>query len=367
MTGDTRHTVAEIAHALGLEAAGAVDLEISAVAEPQSAGATDLALAMKPDYAAGLAQGQARAAMLWHGADWQSYGLEAALLAPRPRFALAGLSAMMDPGQGHGTGIHPSAVIAPSAELGADVSVGPFTVIGAGARIGAGSTIGPQCQIGPDVTLGAGAVLHGNVRLMARVTIGARFIAHPGATLGGDGFSFVTPEPSGVEKARASLGTQGASATQVWARIASLGAVTVGHDVEIGCNSCVDRGTVRDTRIGDGVKIDNLVQIGHNVVVGDNCMICAHAAIAGSSVLGEGVVVGGCSGISDNLQIGARVILGGGTMVLSNVPEGRVMLGYPAMKMDSHVESYKGLRRLPRLFRDVADLKKAVSKIMGND
>jgi len=350
-----------------MTAVGDTELTVTAVAEPQRAGPEDLALAMKPAYAKGLAEGQARAAMLWDGADWQGYGLKAALLPPRPRYALAGLSAMMDLGQGHASGIHPSAVIDPSAHLGEGVSVGPLAVIGARARIGAGAVIGPHCQIGPDVTLGDGAILHGSVRIMARVTIGPRLIAHPGAVIGGDGFSFVTPEPSGVEKARASLGEEGTDSAHAWARIASLGAVTVGADVEIGCNSCIDRGTVRDTYVGDGVKIDNLVQLGHNVVVGRNSLICAHAAIAGSSVLGDSVVVGGCSGISDNLKIGARVILGGGTMVLSNVPEGRVMLGYPAMKMDSHVESYKGLRRLPRLFRDVADLKKSVSKLMGND
>ncbi|WP_121629745.1 UDP-3-O-(3-hydroxymyristoyl)glucosamine N-acyltransferase [Tropicibacter alexandrii] len=361
------HTLAEIARALGLPVEGDGSLPITAVAEPASAGARDLALAMRPDFAEGLPSGGAQAAMMWQGADWQGYGLKGAILAPRPRFALSGLSAMMDPGQGYGAGVHPSAVIDPSAMIGDDVSIGPLAVVAAGARIGDGAVIGPHCFVGQDVRLGAGAVLHAGVRLMARVAIGARFIAHPGAIVGGDGFSFVTPEPSGVEKARATLGGESADSAQPWARIASLGAVSVGDDVEMGCNACVDRGTVRDTFVGDGVKIDNLVQIGHNVRIGRDSMICAGAAIAGSSVLGRNVVVGGCAGISDNLQIGDRVILGGGTMVLSNVPEGRVMLGYPAMKMDSHIESYKGLRRLPRLFRDVAELKKAVSKLVGSD
>lgn len=361
------YTIQEIAAAVGMTAQGDVSLKVDGVAEPQSAGPDDIALAMRPEYAARIGEGRARVAVLWDGADWQGLGLKAALTSPRPRFALSGLAGMMDPGQGYGTGVHPSAVIDPSAEIGEGASVGPFCVVGARARIGAGSTLGPQCYIGEDVTVGEGALLHTGVRLMARVTVGDRLIAHPGVVIGGDGFSFVTPEPSGVEKARASLGGEGTDSAQSWARIASLGAVTVGDDVEIGCNSCIDRGSVRDTQVGSGVKIDNLVQIGHNVRVGRDSMICAGAAIAGSTVLGTNVVVGGCAGISDNLKIGDRVILGGGTMVLSNVPEGRVMLGYPAMKMDSHVESYKGLRRLPRLFRDVADLKKAVSKLTGND
>ncbi|MGR3494271.1 UDP-3-O-(3-hydroxymyristoyl)glucosamine N-acyltransferase [Citreimonas sp.] len=362
-----RHTVTEIAAALGMHAEGDGALAVTAVAEPASAGADDLALAMKPAFADGLAQGAARAALMWEGADWRGYGLQAAILAPRPRFALSTVSAMMDPGAGYAAGIHPSAVIDPSATLADDVWIGPFTVIGPRARIGAGSVIGPQVHVGADTEIGANALIHAGVQIGARVRIGARFIAQPGACVGADGFSFVTPEPSGPELARATLGAEGTATAQGWARIHSLGGVTIGDDVEIGAKSCIDRGTVRDTLIGDGVKIDNLVQVGHNVVVGRDCMLCAQVGIAGSTVLGDGVVMGGKAGASDNIAIGARAILGGGTIALANVPAGRVMLGYPAMKMDSHVESYKALRRLPRLFRDVAALKKAVSKTPQSD
>jgi UDP-3-O-[3-hydroxymyristoyl] glucosamine N-acyltransferase len=119
--------------------------------------------------------------------------------------------------------------------------------------------------------------------------------------------------------------------------------------------------------VGNGCKFDNLVQVGHNVVIGNDSLICAQVGLAGSTVIGNNVGRGGQAGVSDNLHIGDRAILGGASVVLSNVPEGRVMLGYPAMKMDSHIESYKGLRRLPRLFRDVAELKKAVSKLLPKD
>ncbi|MGR3703014.1 MAG: UDP-3-O-(3-hydroxymyristoyl)glucosamine N-acyltransferase [Paracoccaceae bacterium] len=361
------YTVKQIATALGAEAFGAVHLPVLGVAEPAMAGPEDLALAMSPKYAEGLSQGQARAAMLWAGADWQAMGLEAAIVAPRPRYAMSGLSAMMDKGEGFGTGIHSSAVIDPTAEIGADVAIGPLAVIGAGARIGAGSVIGPQCYIGAGAVLGAGAFLREGVRLAARVTIGARFFAHPGAVVGSDGFSFVTPEPSGVEKARATLGDQGEVASQSWVRIHSLGSVSIGDDVELGANSCIDRGTVRDTRIGDRVKFDNLVHIGHNVVIGNDCLICGQVGIAGSTQVGNNVVLAGQTGVSDNLFIGDNVITGGATKVMSNVPAGRVMLGYPAVKMDSHIESYKALRRLPRLFRDVAAIQKAVFKSDKND
>ena len=361
------YTIKEIAASLGAEAFGDVDLSITGVAEPAMAGASDLALAMKPDFAKGLPEGKAQAAMLWQGADWQALGLKAALIAPRPRFAMAGLSAMMDPGQGFASGIHLSAVVDPAAKLGADVSVGPLAVISAGAVIGDGSVIGPQCFIGAEAVLGQGCFLREGVKIGARVTIGDRFIAQPGACVGGDGFSFVTPEESNIEKVRDSLGDAGEAKAQSYARIHSLGSVRIGDDVELGANACIDRGTVRDTRIGNGVKFDNLAQIGHNVEIGNDCLICAQVGIAGSTRIGHNVVLGGQTGVSDNLFIGDHVITGGATKVLANVPAGRVMLGYPAMKMETHIEVYKGLRRLPRLFRDVAKLQKAVSKPDGND
>jgi UDP-3-O-[3-hydroxymyristoyl] glucosamine N-acyltransferase len=153
---------------------------------------------------------------------------------------------------------------------------------------------------------------------------------------------------------------------QSWARIHSLAGVIIGDDVELGAQCCVDRGTVKPTKIGNGVKTDNLSQIGHNVVIGNDCLICAQVGIAGSSVLGNNVILGGQTGVSDNITIGDNVITGGATKVLSNIPSGRMMLGYPAMKMDSHIETYKALRRLPKLMRTVAELQKAVFKTDRN-
>lgn len=360
-------TIREIAKALGAEAAGDLEMCVSRANEPGLAGSDDLALAMSPKYAEALDQGQARAAMLWQGADWQAMGLTAAIFAPRPRMAMSGLTAMMDPGQGFGSGIHPSAVIDPSAELGENVSVGPLAVISAGAKIGAGSVIGPHCFVGQDAELGQGAFLREMVSIGARARIGDRFIAQPGARIGGDGFSFVTPEMSGVEVARQTMSDAGQTKAQAWARIHSLGAVEIGDDVEIGANTTIDNGTVRSTQIGNGTKIDNLVQVGHNVRVGRDCLLCGQAGIAGSTVIGDNVVLGGQTGVADNLTIGDGVISGAGTMILSNAPAGRFLLGYPAVKMALHTEMYKAQRRLPRLFRDVATLKKAVFKRDGND
>jgi len=267
---------------------------------------------------------------------------------------------MMDMGEGWGDGIHPTAVIDASATLGAGTHVGPLTVIGAGAQIGPGCRIGPQASIRAGAKIGAHCLIREGARIAARVTIGARVILHPGVVLGGDGFSFVTPEMSQVENARASLGDQGAAAAQSYARIHSLGSVRICDDVEIGANAAIDRGTIRDTVIGARTKIDTLVMIAHNVVVGTDTLLCGQVGIAGSSRIGNNVVLGGQVGVGDNLFIGDNVICGGGTKVLSNIPAGRVMLGYPAMKMDAHVEMYKGMRRLSRLYKEVDRLKKAV-------
>ena len=247
-----------------------------------------------------------------------------------------------------------------SAKLGAGVSIGPLAVVSPGAQIGAGSVIGPQCFIGCNARIGDFAYLREQVSIGARVQIGDRFIAQPGARIGGDGFSFVTPETSAVENVRDTLGDHGDAKAQAWARIHSLGSVRIGDDVEIGANTCIDCGTIRDTVVGDGCKIDNLVQIGHNVSIGRDCLICAQSGIAGSARLGDYVVLGGRTGVSDNVFIGDRAITGGATVVLSNVPAGRVVLGYPAVKMEQQIEIHKVQRRLPRLMRDVAALKSAV-------
>ncbi len=356
------YTITQIAEALDAELFGDGDLVIERAAEPASAGPTDLALAMSPKYAGDLDKGQAQAAMLWPDADWQAMGLRAAIMVPRPRAAMAGLTAMMDPGQGFEPGIHPSAVIDPSASLGAGVSVGPLAVIGAEARIGAGSVIGAHCFIGHQVVIGEDAFLREMVSIGARVRIGDRFIAQPGARIGSDGFSFVTPEVSGVENARRTMGDQGDAKAQSWVRIHSLGAVAIGDDVEVGANCTIDNGTIRDTTIGNGCKFDNQVQLGHNVQVGNDCLFAGQCGISGSVKFGNNVVMGGQCGVADNLFVGDGVIAAGGTKILSNVPAGRVMMGYPAVKMATHTEIYKVQRRLPRMARDLDAVKKAVSK-----
>ena len=362
-----RYTVGEIAAALQLDVLGDPDIAITGLAEPRDAGPDDLALASSPKYADALGAGHARAALLWADADWEALGLEAAICPPRPRYTLSGLTALADPGHNFGAGIHPSAIIDPTAEIGADVSIGAGAVIGAEAHIGAGSGVGPLIFVGWGASLGPNAYLREHVSIGAKVRIGARFIAQPGARIGGDGFSFVTPEKSGVEEVRESLGDQGAATGQPWARIASLGAVVIGDDVEIGTNTAIDNGTIRPTRVGDRTKIDNLVHIAHNVVIGSDNLICGQVGIAGSTTVGNFCVFAGQVGLSDNITIGDRVVCGAASKVLSSIRDGKVMLGYPAVEMKAHLSAFKNVRRLPRILADVTALKKAVFKESSSD
>lgn len=352
------HTIREIATALGAEADGDLDLVVLRVSEPQTAGPGDLALAIDPRYAEGIAKGAAEVALLWPGADWRAMGLRAVIFAPRGRFAMSGLTRLMDPGPAIAPGVHPMTVIDPTATIGEGAAIGPFVSIGAGVSIGPGARIAAHASIGAGTRIGGEALILEGARIGARVTIGERFICHPNAVIGSDGFSFVTAEKSGVEEVRETLGSRAAVVAQSWQRIHSLGGVTIGDDVEIGANCCIDRGTIRDTVIGSGTKLDNMVQVAHNVEIGQDCLLCGQVGIAGSTRIGDRVVLGGQAGVGDNLFVGNDVIAGGGTKIMTNAPAGRVLLGYPAIRMDTHVEIQKALRRLPRLALRVAALER---------
>lgn len=344
-------TISEISQALGARCEGDASLVITRATEPSAAGEGDLALAMDPKYEDGLAKGRAKAAILWDGADWKALGLEAAIFVPRPRYAMSGLTQLMDPGPQIAEGVDPLASVHPTAEIGDGASIGPFVVIGAHVRIGSGARIASHVSIAEESTIGDNVLILQGVRVGSRSQLGNRVILQPGAVIGADGFSFVTPEKSGVENVRKSLGSQGGAEEQSWTRIHSLGGVAIGDDVEIGANSTIDKGTIRNTQIGRGTKIDNLVQVGHNVQIGEDCLLCGLVGVAGSVRIGNRVVLAGQCGVNDNIFIGDDVIAGGATKIFTNAPAGRVLLGYPAVKMDTHIEMQKSLRRLPRFMK----------------
>ena len=360
-------TIGELARALDARCWGDETLSVTGAAEPSAAGPVGpdggvIAMAMSPEYARALQPGSM--AILAEGMDPAEYDLKAAIFAPRPRLLMAGLTRAFDPGPDIAPGIHPSAVIDPTAQIGAGAAIAPLAVIGPEVRIGDNARIGPHVCIGKATAIGDDAIILAGAKIAQGVTAGDRLIVQPGAVIGGDGFSFVTPEESGIEEIRRTLGPRDRIVQQHWTRIHSLGGVDLGDDVEIGANSSVDRGTIRATRVGSGTKIDSLVQIGHNVVIGEDCLICGMAGIAGSARIGNRVVLAGRVGVNDNIEIGDDVIAGGASKIFTRVPAGRVILGNPAVKMETQMEIQKALRRLPRFAQQLAKLQETVTRLM---
>lgn len=355
-------TIKDLAAALSARAWGDLSMQVSGAAEPGQSQSDQIALAMSPKYAEALRPGGA--AILAEGMNPEEYGLKAAIFAPRPRLVMAGLTRSFDPGPEIAPGIHPSAVIHPSARIAEDAAIGHFVVIGEGVEIGTGARIASHVSIARGTKIGEDALILNGVRIQHGITIGDRVVIQPGAVIGADGFSFVTPEESGVEEMRRNLGKREDFTPQKWERIHSLGGVTIGDDVEIGASVAIDRGTIRDTKIGSGTKLDNLVHIGHNVEVGEDCLICGQVGIAGSSVIGDRVVLAGQCGVSDNINVGDDVIAGGATKIFSRVPAGRIVLGSPAVEMTTRMEMDRATRRLPRLSATVAKLQKTVTELL---
>ena len=343
------HSITNLAQALGGTVEGDSSLTVVGATEPGRAAPDELAVALTPSFIEQIPSGKALVALLPEGTNWQRLGLSAAILVYSGRATMAPLTAAFvapDEPAAH----HPTAEVK-GAKLGGGVGLGAFTVIGYGAVIGDGTRLGHHVTIAPGAVIGSNVVIHDGVRIGPKVRIGDGSRLHPNVVIGADGFSFVSPMRTQVDAVRETLGAASDPQlkTSAWQKIHSLGGVEIGAEVEIGSGSTVDAGTLRPTRIGDRTKVDNLVQIGHNVRVGTDCLICAQAGIAGSTDVGDRTVIGGKAGIADNLTVGSDVVLGGGTIVLANVPNGRIMLGYPAMPMDRHIASYKALRRLPRL------------------
>lgn len=248
------------------------------------------------------------------------------------RLALARLSALFDTRPRPEAGIDPSAHVHPSVKLGQNVSVGPGAVLEAGVTVGEGCRIGPNCVLGRNVMLGDGCLLHASVTLYDGVKLGRNVILHSGAVLGADGFGYAE-SPQGAVK------------------IHHLGTVVVGDEVEVGAGTCVDRATLGATRIGARSKIDNLCQIGHNVVIGEDCLIAGTTGIGGSTVLGRGVIVGGNVSFADHLRIGDGVRIAGRAGVTKNIPPGETWAGFPAQPYRKWVRELYLTGRLERIWQ----------------
>lgn len=343
-------TLSEIAAALGGRVQGDGALPVSGAAAPEVATKDQLAIALSPRLGALIGDGAARAALVWPGADLSALGLEAAIELAPTRLSLGAVTAAFKRLPDFAPGVHPSAVIDHSAQIGEGASIGPLAVIGPDVVIGAGARIGPHVTLGAGSVLGQDALIHAGVRIGAGTRIGDNFVAQAGTVIGSDGFSFATQGPSNPERAKATGGAENLTAPEdgTWHKVQSLGGVVIGDDVELGANTCIDGGTLKPTTIGRGTKVDNLVHIAHNCEVGEDVLLCGQVGLAGSVVIGDRVVLGGQCGVGDHHTIGADVVAGAASKILTNVPAGRVVLGYPAYRMDQAIKGHKTLRRLSR-------------------
>ncbi len=255
------------------------------------------------------------------------------------RLALASLSVAFDDRPRPQPGVHPSATIDDTAELGVGVSVGAGVVVAAGAKVGDGSQLRPHCYVGAEAVLGQGCVIHPYATVYDRVELGDGVILHAGAVIGADGFGYAA-SPRGAVKIR------------------HLGSVKLGDEVEIGANSAVDRGTLDDTVVGARTKIDNHCQVGHNVRIGTDCLIAGMTGIAGSVVIGDGVIIGGAVGIADHVTIGSGARIAGRSGVTKDVPPGETWAGFPARSYRQYARALYLADRLEEIWQRVRHLRK---------
>ena len=229
------------------------------------------------------------------------------------------------------TEVHSTAVIHPSVSIGAGTRIGAGCYIGMNAKIGNNVTLYPNVTILDESSLGDGTIIWPGTVIRERCVIGRYCIIHPNVTIGADGFGY-RPSPDG----------------RGLIKIPHIGNVIIGDGVEIGSNSCVDRGKFSSTILGDGTKIDNLVQIGHNSKLGRSCVMAGHSGLAGSVTLGDGVIIGGSASISDHVTIGNGAVVGGGSGVMHDIPDGKTVLGYPAVDSREALKQWAILRKLAR-------------------
>ncbi|MFI7856831.1 UDP-3-O-(3-hydroxymyristoyl)glucosamine N-acyltransferase [Pseudomonas promysalinigenes] len=336
-------TLGQLAEALGATLKGPEALQITGLATLQEAGPGQLSFLANPQYRKYLDDCQA-AAVLLKAADAEGFTGHALIVAD-PYLAYARISHLFDPKPKAVAGIHPSAVVAEDAQVDASASVGPFAVIESGARIGAGVCIGAHCFIGARCVVGEGGWLAPRVTLYHDVTIGKRVVIQSGAVIGGEGFGF-------------------ANEKGIWRKIAQIGGVTIGDDVEIGVNTAVDRGALSDTRIGDGVKLDNQIQIAHNVQIGDHTAMAACVGISGSARIGKHCMLAGGVGLVGHIDICDNVFISGMTMVTRSITEpGSYSSGTAMQPLADWRKSAARIRQLDDMAKRLQQVEKRVDTV----
>ncbi|CAH0271434.1 UDP-3-O-(3-hydroxymyristoyl)glucosamine N-acyltransferase [Roseomonas sp. CECT 9278] len=319
-------SLAAIAEAAGAHLAAEDGRSIAGVAPLALAAAQDIAFCEGRRHLAALRETRAGAVLVAAEAVAEVPAGCAALVVDAPQLAFARVAALFHPRPAPVPGIHPSAVIAADATIGEGCEIGPFVVVGAGAEIGPGCILHPHAVVGPGCVLGAGSILRTHASLLHCIA-GKGVVLHEGARVGNEGFGFVTTKA-------------GEHVT-----VPQVGRVLLGDGVEIGTNACVDRGAGGDTVLGPGTRLDNLVQVGHNVKTGRGCVIVAHAGIAGSSELGNYVVIAAQAGITGHITLGDGARVGAQAGVMNHVPAGIDVVGSPAWPARETLKAFAWLRR----------------------
>jgi UDP-3-O-[3-hydroxymyristoyl] glucosamine N-acyltransferase len=360
------HTLGEIAALIGGDLVGDGALPIADLAHPLEATRADqLVILFDAAMVARLGESPVRAAVIASDATPPVGSVDGYVRVGRPRYAMAALFELFAKRPHAPPGVHPSAVVEPGAVLGEGVAIGALSYVGPGATVGDGAVLMPHVTIGAGARVGAGSVLHSGVRIGEGVVLGERVLVHHNAALGADGFSFVTPALASFETARRGGGDRVETASEGIRRIASLGTVEIGDDVEIGACTAIDRANLGATRIGAGTKIDNHVQIGHNVRVGRDCLISGMVGLSGSVRVGDRVVLAGGVGVADHLTIGDDAIVGAGSGLWKDVAPKQIVAGYPAVPRGELLQREINIGRLPRVIRDVAELKRRVARLVA--
>jgi len=319
-------TAGELAGHLKLAVEGDAGAAISGLSSPERARATDLIFVEATKHQARAASSAARCVIASAGITLAG---KTVLRAPNAKLAFAQAGAVLNPPRRvAAVGVHPTAIVGPRVRLGENVAIGPYAVIEEGAEIGEGCQVGAFCCVGHSAVLGAGCTLYPHVVLYPGARLGNGVILHSGAVVGGDGFGFVTGEG------------------HHW-KFPQIGCVEIGDNVEIGCNSCVDRAALEETQVGAGTKIDNLVQIGHNVQIGEGVLIAAQAGLAGSSTVGRQAVIGGQVGIADHVRIDDGAIVGAqaGIPTGKHISAGEPVWGTPARPIRKYLQQLAWLAK----------------------
>lgn len=342
MPAAIRYTLGELAERLGCQLRGDAALVVTGIGSLESACAGQISFLANRKFRA-LLEATAASAVIVHPEFAEVVG-KPCLVTEQPYLAFARATHLFNTAPQPAAGIHPAASVSPLADVAASASIGPFCVVEEGVVIGDGVVLGAGCYIGAHCRIGAGSRLYANVSVYHAVLIGERAIIHSGAVIGGDGFGFA---PNG----------------QRWEKIAQIGGVRIGDDVEIGANTTIDRGALDDTVIEDGVKIDNLVMIAHNCRIGRNSAIAGCVGMAGSSIVGEHCTLGGGVGLSGHLTLADNVHLTGMTLVTGSIDKpGSYSSGTGTMESGDWRKSAVRFAQLDRLHRRVTALEQTIKK-----